>query len=119
MLLCIILVPAPLFLTITSDPVSPIRPVGSRVAIICSVELSETVDVPVTVSVQITDPSENSLVITDSSLSESTYTSQAMVTSFSRNQSGLYTCEATLISASPFLAESGTLSKDVYVTTSK
>ena len=82
-------------------------------------ELSEAVDIPVTVSVQITDPSGNSLIITDSSVSESTHTSQAMVTSFSRNQSRLYTCEATLISASPFLAESGTLSKDVYVTTGK
>lgn len=112
-------VPAPSFVTITSEPISPIRPIGSTAAVICSVELSPSVDVPVNVSVQISDPSGSLLVISDSSVSESTHTSKAMVSSFDRNQSGLYTCEATLISVSPFLTESGTLSKDIYITTSK
>ena len=112
-------VPAPSFVTITSDPVSPIRPVGSDVAVTCSVELSPTVDVSaVNILIHLTNPS-GSLLPATSLLLDSTYTSTAMIKSFNRNHSGVYTCEATLNSGSTYLTESGTLSKDVDITTRK
>ena len=112
-------VPAPSFVTITSDSVSPIRPVGSDVSLTCSVDLSSAVDVPVTVNIEMRDPQENVLTISTPTLSQSVYVSEALITSFGRNQSGIYTCEATVSSPSPFLIESGTLSRDLRVTTSK
>ena len=104
---------------ITSNPASPIRPNGTDVAIMCSCELSAEVDVQVIVKIQLTDPNGNLLSATTPSLSESTYTSTATVHSFGRNQSGVYTCEAKLISDSPFLTDSGTLSKELRISTSK
>ena len=83
----------------TSDPVSPIRPVGANVTLTCSVELSPAVDVPVTVNVQLSDPAGSPLTTTTPSMSGSTYTSTAMVSSFGRDQSGNYTCTAQTVSS--------------------
>ena len=106
-------------MTLTSAPESPIRPAGSNVFLMCSVDLSSAVDVPVTVNIEMRDPQENVLTISTPTLSESVYVSEASITSFDRNQSGIYTCEATVSSQSPFLIESGTLSRELRVTTSK
>ena len=106
-------------MTITSVPASPVRPIGSDVTLTCIVELSQTVDVPVTVNVQLIDPAGSSLTTITSSMSGSVYTSTAMISSFGRNQSGDYTCAVMLTSSSSFLTESGTLSDELRVTTGK
>ena len=98
-------VPNPMVM-VSSYPVSPIRPVGSHVTLTCTVhvELSPAVDVPVTVNVQLSDPAGSPL--TTSSMSGSTYTSTAMVSSFGRDQSGNYTCTVTVSSMSRFFTDS-------------
>ena len=62
---------------------------------ICTVELNQNVDVPVTVNTVLTGPV--TLSPTDPLMeSTTTYTSTATVSSFGRDQSGVYTCEATV-----------------------
>ena len=107
-------------MNITSDPVSPIRPVGSDVTLNCTVELSTTVDILVIVNTEWTGP--DGLTTTNTAQpvmgSTTTYTSTAMVSSFGRDQSGVYTCTAT---ASPtlslFLMRGGSQRGTVEVTT--
>ena len=89
---------------------SPIRPVSSAVTLICTVELSSLVDVPVTVTTVWTGPAG----FRDTNTAQlalgiaTTYTSTAIVSSFGRDESGIYTCEATVSSVSSFLRESMT-----------
>ena len=96
-------------MTITSDPVSPIWPVGSNVTLNCTVELSPAVDVPVTVNTVWTGPAGFMTTNTAQPVmgSTTTYTSTAMVSLFGRNQTGKYTCTATVSSTSSFLTGSG------------
>ena len=98
---------------LTSAPLIPI--VGSDVTLTCTVELSPAVDVPVTVNVQLSDPAGSPLTTTTPSMSGSTYTSTAMVSSFGREESGDYTCTATVSSSSsiPFLLDSSERTKIV------
>ena len=51
--------------------------------------------------------------------STTTYTSTAMVSSFGRDQSGVYTCTATVSSASSFITDSGSQSGTAIVTVGK
>ena len=97
-------VPNPTIL-VTSIPASPIHPIGSTVALTCTVELSSAVDVSVTVNVQLTAPSGSPLTTATPSMSGSTYTTIAMVNSFGREQSGVYICNATvdLVTANPLI----------------
>ena len=92
---------------ISNSPVSPIRPVGSSVTLTCAVELSAAVDVPVTVNVQLSGPAGVVITPVNNLVMESTtrYTSTSMVSSFGRNQSGEYTCTATvgLVTANPLI----------------
>ena len=92
---------------ITSTPVSPIRPVGSTVTLICAVDLSPLVDVPVTVTAQISGPIGVTIIpVTNLVMENATrYTSTATVSPFGRDQSGEYTCMATveLVTANPFI----------------
>ena len=81
---------------ISSDPISPIRPVGSDVTLTCVVELSPIVGVSVTVNIQLTNPAGIPRSTTIPSVSGSTYTITSMVRSFGRGQSGFYTCRATV-----------------------
>ena len=106
-LLLLYSVPAPV-VTITSDPVSPVQPVGVDVTLICTVELSPSVDIPVTVNTVWTGPDNlNRNIMAQQMGSTTTYTSTAMVSSFGRNQSGNYTCTANVISISvPFILTS-------------
>ena len=79
-------------------------------------ELSPAVDVPVNVNVQLSDPAGNPLTTTTPSMSGSTYTSTAMVSSFERDQSGVYTCIATVSSVSSFIISNmGSMSARVTV----
>ena len=93
---------------VTSDPVSPIRPVGSDVTLTCTVELSPAVDVPVTVNTVWTGPDGFMTTNTAQPVrgNPTTYTSTAMVSSFERDQSGNYTCTATVISTFQFISGS-------------
>ena len=76
----------------TGNKPNPIRPVGSIVTLTCTVELSPAVDVPVTVNVQLSDPAGSPLTTTPPSVSGSTYITTTMISSFGREQSGVYTC---------------------------
>ena len=87
-------------LVISSNIPNPIRPVGSAITLTCTVELNPAVDVPVTVTTVWTGPAGFMTTNTAQPVmgSTTTYTSTAMVNSFGRDQSGVYTCEATLSS---------------------
>ena len=108
-------------MTITSSPVTPIRPIGSDVTLTCTVELSPTVNVPVTVNVQLTDPAGNPVTTSTSPLNGSTYitTVTAMVSSFGRSDSGVYTCTATVTSSNTLLSASSSRSDIVTATIGK
>ena len=87
---------------VTGDPPSPIRPVGNSVTLICTVELGTLpqIDIQLSVSIQLYDPSGHSLNSPSPTISASTYTSTATVNSFGRANSGIYTCRA-IVSAVP------------------
>ena len=91
---------------VSSDPVCPIWPIVSDVTLICTVELSLAVDVPVTVNVLLTDPAGSPLTTATPSISGSTYTSTTMISSFGRDQSGNHTCTAIVTSTSSFIISS-------------
>ena len=112
-------VQAPTSVSVTSDHSNPIRPVGSTVTLTCTVVLAEYVD-GLTVNTELTGPngfSENGMA--QRMGSTSTYTSTAMVRSFGRDQSGNYTCTATVSSTSSFLTTSDPLSETARVTVGK
>ena len=84
--------------TVTSDPVSPIRPIGSDVTLTCTVELSPAVDVPVTVNTVWTGPDMFMTTNTAQHVMGNTYRSLVMVSSFGRDKSGNYTCSVSVSS---------------------
>ena len=95
-------VPAPTSVTVTNGSVN----VGSTVTLTCTVVLAEYVE-GLTVNTEWTGPngfSENGMA--QRMGSTTTYTSTAMVSSFGRDQSGYYTCTATISSTSSFLTNS-------------
>ena len=97
-------VPAPTSVSVTSDQANPlaVRPIGATVTLTCTVVLSASVDVPVTVNTVWTGPDNfNSNITAQRMGSTTTYTSTVTVSSFGRDQSGNYTCTATVSSASP------------------
>ena len=73
--------------------------VGSDVTIRCSVVMTR-LEVDVNVTIHLSDPSGKNLITTIQSLTSFgiTYTSTATVGSFSRDQSGNYTCNVTYFS---------------------
>ena len=90
----------------TSDPVSPIQPVGSEVTLTCTVEMTPAVNAPVTVTTVWTGPDGFMTINAAQPVvgSTTTYTSTAMVSSFRRHRSGVHTC--TAIVGSTFLFSS-------------
>ena len=102
-------VPDPVNVTVTSSPASPIWPVGSNVTLVFSVELSPKVDVPVYLSLQWSGPNWS---LNNTALILATIvTVDATITPFSSNQSGNYTCTATVYSASLFHTGHGSFSR--------
>ena len=102
---CIISVPNP-SVSVISDQPNPIRPIGSTVTLTCTVVLAEYVE-GLTVNTEWTGPngfSENGMA--QHMGSTTTYTRTAMVSSFGRDQSGDYTCTATVSSTSSFFTNS-------------
>ena len=107
---------------------NPIRPIGSAVNLTCvvHVELGPAVDVPVIMSTVWTGPNgfiANNISHPISGISSSTYniTSRAVISSFERSRSGVYTCTTRLNASSstrPYLIDSDTTSAgSVQVTT--
>ena len=94
-------------MSIASNKSNPIRPVGSDVTLTCTVELSPAIDVndSVIVDVQLIDPAKSLLTTTTPSISDFTYTSSAVVSTFGRSHSGIYTCIATISTTSLFLMD--------------
>ena len=83
--------------TLSSSHSNPIQPVGSTVTLTCTVELSPAVDVPVTVNTEWTGPAKFTNTGTAQRMENTTtYTSTAMVSSFGRDQSGVYNCTAAV-----------------------
>ena len=87
-------------MSIKSDPnTDPIRPLGANVTLTCTVDLDPAVDVPVTVTTVWTAPDGVTLSPADPiTVNMTSYTSEVMVSSFGRNQSGVYNCTATVSS---------------------
>ena len=113
---------------IRSDKITPVRPIGSSVTITCTVGLpSMVVDttVPLVVNIYLANSEGIQLHTTAQSISGSTYSynSEAVIRSFGRPQSGIYTCEATVSSPSRHLTESSTatdetsISSGIYIIT--
>ena len=100
--------PRSVMISSTSHNISSlVRPIGSNVTLTCAVtvELSPAVDVPVTVTTMWTGPDGFMTTNTAQPVmgSTTTYTTTAMVSSFGRDQSGIYNCTATVSSTSPLL----------------
>ena len=110
--------PTPIFVDITSNPVSPIRPIGSAVTLTCTVELSPAVDVPVTVNTEWTG--SDGFMTTNTAQpvigSTTTYTSTAMVNAFGRGQFGDYICSVNVISAHMNISTSDSKSDTLRIT---
>ena len=105
-------------MTVTNGSVN----VGSTVTLTCTVELSPAVDVPVTVNTVWTGPDGFMTTSTAQRMgSTTTYTSTAMVSSFGRDQSGNYTCTATVGPnlTSTYLTGSGVLSNTTSIVACK
>ena len=73
---------------------------------------SREIDVPVTINVQLIDPSGTPLTTSALSMSGSAYTVTSAVSSFGRDHSGNYSCTAAVISSNnnSFLMNSNTSS---------
>ena len=101
------LVPSPISVTVVSDLRSPVV-VGSNVSLTCTVELSPSVDVSVTVNTVWTGPAGFMATNTAQPVmgSTTTYTSTVMLNSFETSQSGQYNCTANISSTSSFLTDS-------------
>lgn len=95
------IVPRPTSILIQSTPASPIHPIGSAVTLLCTVVLSPAVDIPVTVHTVWTGPGgfsvENFDVVEPVvGSTPPTYTSTVLITSFGREESGVYYCAVVI-----------------------
>ena len=77
---------------------NPIPPFGSNVTLICAVELSPAVDVPVTVTTVLNPPDGITTTSTAQPVmgSLTSYAATYMINPFRRSDSGLYSCSATV-----------------------
>ena len=67
-------------------------------------------DVPVTVNIQLIDPTGQLLTASTPLMDGSTYTSTSNISSFGRSKSGDYTCTSSVMSSLSYLINSGTKS---------
>ena len=107
MIMIFLAVPDP-SVTVSSHPSSPII-AGSNVTVICTVELNQYVepDVGLTVNLTWIGPDGVQLFLTNPFMvNMNRFLSIALVSSFGRQQSGEYTCRATI--SSDTLITSGT-----------
>ena len=107
----------PTDVTISSDQNGHVT-VGSDVTIQCAVVMTR-LEVDVNVTIHMSDPTGKNLITTTQSFG-STYTSTATVSSFSRDQSGIFTCNATYFSPNnPFLLDSDPRIETLRITTGR
>ena len=112
-------VPVPTSVMLSSSVPNPIIP-GSDVTLTCAVELSPAVNVPVTVNTVLTTdegfPTHDTAQPVMGSLVN--YTSEFVISSFRRSESGLYTCGATVtLSSNAYISDSSIATRSVRVTT--
>ena len=90
------LVSAPISVKLISNKPNPIRPVGSNVTLICTVELgSETTLSLLMVDAQLSRDG-TPLTLTGPTVAGTTFTYTIQLDSFGRNDSGNYNCTATV-----------------------
>ena len=113
--------PRPTLIRISTNQTNPlmVRPVGSTVTLTCTADLDPAIDVPVTVNFQLRNPAGSPLATTSPSVSGSNYSTVATISSFGRNDSGVYNCSASVTpsSSNSFLSSSGLQSETFRVTT--
>ena len=104
------LVPPPTAVTVTASPDGTIF-TGSSLTLTCSIELSEAVNIAVTVNTVWSGPPGTQFTPTTSvatRMTATTYTSTATISSVETSDSGEYTCTATVSSTSnSFVLASG------------
>ena len=108
---------------LSSSTPNPVRPIGSTVTLSCTVqvELSQEVDIPMTMNMVWTGPagfnaSESFFVDMHGTIN---FTSAATISSLEREQSGVYTCTATLQSPQnyTYVTNSSVTTGSIQVTT--
>ena len=106
---------------LSSSIPNPIPPFGLDVTLTCAVELSQALEVPVIVNTTLTTPAGFTTHNTAQPVMGSliNYTTEFMISSFRRNESGLYTCGATVSLPSYYMNESNSVTHSVRVTTGK
>ena len=100
-------------MTVTASPDDPFVIRGSSLTLTCSIELSEAVDIAVTVNTVWSGPPGTQFTTSTSvatMVTATTYTSTATISSVETSDSGEYNCTATVSSTSPFLTESDSFS---------
>ena len=97
--------------TIISNQVSPIRPVGSDITLTAAIVISNSVDAPVTVYTRWTGPNDYKISNTAQPVlgSSVNYTSMAEIVSFDRDNSGVYNLTATIRFTAPIVTEGNSL----------
>ena len=96
-------------MTVTASPDDPFIVEGHPLNLTCSIELSDAVDITVTVNTVWSGPSRTQFTTTTSvatMVTATTYTSTATISSVETSDSGEYTSTATVSSTSPFLTDS-------------
>ena len=107
-------VPAPTRVIVTSNKPNPIWPIGSAVTLTCSVEVNLMVDIPVIATLSLRGPSGEIHNSTAPVPLGSTYArSDALISSFVDNHSGLYSCSAAISSNSSFIIKSVNTTSEV------
>ena len=115
-------VPAPIVMLTSSIP-NPIPPFGSNITLTCTVDLTSIlkIDIPLNVTFKLsrTDPPGPALINTPPSVSGYTHTTTAVIRSFGRSDSGVYTCRANVGPRSPnsFITDSRPASDSEQITT--
>ena len=105
-------------MTLTGSIPNPIRPTGCVVNLACVVHipaLSLAVDTPlIQLRIMWRGPDGFRTIKTLEPIlgNSTTYTSRAAISSFGRNESGIYMCTASLSSTNFYLINSGTTSSD-------
>ena len=105
---------------LSSSIPNPIPPFGSDVTLICAVELSPAVDIPVTVNTVLTTDEGFMRTSTAQPVmgSITNYTAIFMISSFRRSDSGLYACSATVsLTSNAYISDSSTVTHTIRVTT--
>ena len=96
-----------------------VRPIGSDVTLTCMADLDPEIDIAVIANIQLRAPAGSPPITATPSVSGSTYSRTATISSFGRDESGVYTCSATVTPSPPnsFISDSTLQSVTLRVTT--